>query len=351
MFRFANIEYLWALLIVPILIVAHVLYTRHKRRQLQAVGDSDLVEALMPNASHVRPHVKFSLLLLALVLIIFAAARPQYGTKEQTIKRQGIEMMVALDISNSMLAEDISPNRLEKAKQMLTSMINRFVDDKIGMVVFAGNAFTQLPITCDYVSAKTFLQNIDPSLIPAQGTAIGKAIETSLLSFGSEESEASRVIILITDGENHEDDAIGAAKKAQEKGVKVIVVGIGKPEGSPIPTSPGSNNFLKDRQGQVVVSRLNEDMCRQIAQAGGGIYVRADNTNSAVKVVEKEIDKLAKTEIETKVYTEYNEQYQSFALIALLILVIDFFIFARKNKRLSRIDIFDLTARQDNEKA
>ncbi len=351
MFRFANIEYLWALLIVPILIVAHVLYTRHKRRQLQAVGDSDLVEALMPNASHVRPHVKFSLLLLALVLIIFAAARPQYGTKEQTIKRQGIEMMVALDISNSMLAEDISPNRLEKAKQMLTSMINRFVDDKIGMVVFAGNAFTQLPITCDYVSAKTFLQNIDPSLIPAQGTAIGKAIETSLLSFGSEESEASRVIILITDGENHEDDAIGAAKKAQERGVKVIVVGIGKPEGSPIPTSPGSNNFLKDRQGQVVVSRLNEDMCRQIAQAGGGIYVRADNTNSAVKVVEKEIDKLAKTEIETKVYTEYNEQYQSFALIALLILVIDFFIFARKNKRLSRIDIFDLTARQDNEKA
>ena len=351
MFRFANIEYLWALLIVPILIVAHVLYTRHKRRQLQAVGDSDLVEALMPNASHVRPHVKFSLLLLALVLIIFAAARPQYGTKEQTIKRQGIEMMVALDISNSMLAEDISPNRLEKAKQMLTSMINRFVDDKIGMVVFAGNAFTQLPITCDYVSAKTFLQNIDPSLIPAQGTAIGKAIETSLLSFGSEESEASRVIILITDGENHEDDAIGAAKKAQEKGVKVIVVGIGKPEGSPIPTSPGSNNFLKDRQGQVVVSRLNEDMCRQIAQAGGGIYVRADNTNSAVKVVEKEIDKLAKTEIETKVYTEYNEQYQSFALIALLILVIDFFIFARKNKRLSRIDIFDLTARQDTEKA
>ena len=351
MFRFQNIELLWLLLLIPVMVVAHLLYSRRKRKELEAFGDLELLEPLMPNRSSVRPHLKFALLMLSLTLLIFALARPQYGTKEETIKRQGIEMMVALDISNSMLAEDVAPSRLDKAKQMVTSMINKFVDDKVGLVVFAGDAFVQLPITCDYVSAKTFLQNIDPSLIPAQGTAIGKAIETSLLSFGSEESDASRVIILITDGENHEDDAIGAAKKAQEKGVKVIVVGIGKPEGSPIPTSPGSNNFLKDRQGQVVVSRLNEDMCRQIAQAGGGIYVRADNTNSAVKVVEKEIDKLAKTEIETKVYTEYNEQYQSFALIALLILVIDFFIFARKNKRLSRIDIFDLTARQDNEKA
>ncbi len=342
MFRFANIEYLWALLLIPALVIAHVLYTRHKRRQLSSIGDADLVEALMPNASRIRPHVKFSLLMLALTLLIFAAARPQYGTKEETIKRQGIEMMVALDISNSMLAEDIAPSRLEKAKQMLTSMINRFQNDKVGLVVFAGNAFTQLPITCDYVSAKTFLQNIDPSLIPAQGTAIGKAIETSMQSFGADESEASRVIILITDGENHEDDAVGAAKQAREKGVKVLVVGIGKPEGSPIPVSAGSNNYLKDRQGQVVVSRLNEAMCRQIAEAGGGIYVRADNTNSAVKILEKEIDKLAKTELESKVFTAYNEQYQSFVLVALLILVIDFFIFARKNKRLSRINLYNI---------
>ena len=288
MFRFANIEILWALLLIPVFVVSHILYSRHKRRQLREAGDADLVAALMPNASHIRPHVKFSLLMVALTLLIFAAARPQFGTKEEIVKRQGIEMMVALDISNSMLAEDIAPSRLEKSKQMLTSMINRFQNDKIGLVVFAGNAFTQLPITCDYVSAKTFLQNINPSLIPAQGTAIGKALETSLQSFGAEQSEASRVIILITDGENHEDDAIGAAKKAAERGVKVLVVGIGKPEGGPIPTSPGSNSFLKDRQGQVVVSRLNEDMCRQIAQAGNGIYVRADNTNSAVKALEKE---------------------------------------------------------------
>ena len=341
MFRFANIEYLWLLLLVPVVVIAHIIYTRRKHKQLLSIGDESLVNELMPNASTIRPHIKFGIMLAAFILLVFAVARPQYGTKEETIKRQGIEMMVALDISNSMLAEDVSPNRLEKAKQMLSSMINKFVDDKIGLVVFAGTAFTQLPITCDYVSAKTFLQNTDPSLIPAQGTAIGKALETSLMSFGAEESEASRVIILITDGENHEDDAIGAAKKAKERGIKVMVVGIGKPDGSPIPMQAGSNNFMKDRQGNVVVSRLNEDMCRQIAEAGNGIYVRADNTNSAVRVLEKEIDKLAKAEIETKVFTDYNEQYQSFVLIALLLLVIDFFIFSRKNKRLSRLNIFE----------
>ena len=341
MFRFANIEYLWLLLLVPVLIIAHIIYTHYKRKQLLEIGDADLIRELIPNASTIRPHVKFGLAMLALVLIVLAAARPQYGTKEETIKRQGIEMMVALDISNSMLAEDVAPSRLEKSKQMLSSMINKFTNDKVGMVVFAGTAFTQLPITCDYISAKTFLQSTDPSLIPAQGTAIGKAIETSLMSFGAEESEASRVIILITDGENHDDDAVGAARKAAEKGIKVMVVGIGKPDGSPIPVQPGSNNFMKDRQGNVVLSRLNEDMCRQIAQAGNGIYVRADNSSSAVRALEKEIDKLATAELETTVYTEFNEQFQSFALIALLLLVIEFFIFSRKNKRLSRINIFE----------
>lgn len=339
MFRFQNIELLWLLLLIPVMVVAHLLYSRRKRKELEAFGDLELLEPLMPNRSSVRPHIKFALLMLSLTLLIFALARPQYGTKEETIKRQGIEMMVALDISNSMLAEDVAPSRLDKAKQMVTSMINKFVDDKVGLVVFAGDAFVQLPITCDYVSAKTFLQNIDPSLIPAQGTAIGKAIETSLRSFGGE-SEASRAIILITDGENHEDDAIGAAKKAKEAGVKIMVVGIGKPEGSPIPV-PGSNNFMKDRQGNVVVSRLNEEMCREIAATGGGIYVRADNTNSAVRALEHEIEQLSKSEIETKVFTDYNEQYQSFVLIALLLLIIEFFIFSRKNKRLSKINLFE----------
>jgi len=208
----------------------------------------------------------------------------------------------------------------------------------VGLVVFAGDAFVQLPITCDYVSAKMFLNTIKPELIKTQGTAIGQALSTSIRCFG-EQSDASRAIILITDGENHEDDALAVAKRAKEEGIQVLVVGIGKPEGSPIPV-PGTNNFMKDRQGNVVVSRLNEEMCREIAQAGGGIYVRCDNTNTATKAIQKELDKLGTQEIETQVFTDYNEQFQSFALIALLLLVIDFFIFNRKNKMITKWDIF-----------
>ena len=331
---------LWMLVSVPVFIGTFIWYTRRKRRQLAEFGDPALVSELMPNASRVRPNIKFSILMVALVLLILAAARPQYGQREQTVKRQGIEAIIALDISNSMMAEDVAPCRLDRAKQMLSKMIDRMVDDKVGLVVFAGEAYTQLPITCDYVSAKMFLNSITPDLIKTQGTAIGAALNTAIQSFGSEDSGASRAIILITDGENHEDDATAVAARAKELGIKVMVVGIGKPEGSPIPI-PGTNNFRKDRQGNVVVSRLNEDMCREIAKAGNGIYVRCDNTNTAMRALQKEIDTLATTEIETKVYTEYNEQFQSFVLVALLLLVIDFFVFNRKNKSLTRLDIFN----------
>ena len=342
MFRFANIEILWLLVTVVIFTVAYIFYTRRKRRQLEEFGDKDLVESLMPNASRVRPTVKFSIVMVALTLLIIAVARPQFGQSEHMEKRQGIEAIIALDISNSMLAEDVAPNRLDRAKQMLSKMIDQMVDDKVGLVVFAGDAFVQLPITCDYVSAKMFLNTIKPELIKTQGTAIGQALSTSIRCFG-EQSDASRAIILITDGENHEDDAVAVATRAKEMGIKVLVVGIGKPEGSPIPL-PGTNNYRKDREGNVVVSRLNEDMCREIAKAGGGIYVHCDNTNTAMRAVQKELDTLATQEIETQVFTDYNEQFQSFALIALLLLVIDFFIFNRKNKMISKWDIFGSSA-------
>lgn len=339
MFRFADIEMLWWLLTIPVFVVAYVLITRHKRRQLSEFGDPELMAQLMPDASKSRPIVKFALLMGALSLLIIAAARPQYGQQEKTVKRQGIEVMVALDISNSMLAEDVAPNRLDRAKQMLSKMIDNMVDDKVGLVVFAGEAFTQLPITCDYVSAKMFLNTISPKLIPTQGTAIGAALQTAIRSFGSQESDAGRAIILITDGENHEDDAIAAAKQAQELGIQVFVIGIGKPEGSPIPVL-GTNDYIKDRSGQVVVSRLNEEMCQEIAQAGKGAYVRCDNTNTAMRALQQELDRIATTDLETTVYADYNEQYQSFVLIALLLLVIDFFILMRQNHRLSRMDLF-----------
>ena len=296
----------------------------------------------MPDASHVRPAVKFSLLLAALALLIIAAARPQYGQKSETVKRQGIEVMIALDISNSMMAEDVAPNRLDRAKQLISKMIDKMTDDKVGLVVFAGEAYVQLPITCDYVSAKMFLSNISPDLIKTQGTAIGAAIRTSVRAFGSEQSEASRAVILITDGENHEDDALAAAKEAKERGIQVFVAGIGKPEGSPIPV-PGTGTFRKDRSGQVVVTRLNEQMCKEVAQAGNGIYVRCDNTNTAIRALQNELDKLATTEIETQVFTDYQEQYQSFALLALLLIVIEFFLMSRQNRAVNRWNLFGET--------
>ena len=266
MFRFANIEMLWLLITIPAFVLAYILYTKRKQRQLTDFGDPELIQQLMPDASKSRTIWKFALSMAALVLLIVAAARPQYGQKEKTIKRQGIEVMVALDISNSMLAEDVAPNRLDRAKQMLSKMIDNMVDDKVGLVIFAGDAFTQLPITCDYVSAKMFLNTISPNLIPTQGTAIGAALQTAVASFGTSESEIGRAIVLITDGENHEDDAIEVAKKAKEMGIQVFVIGIGKPEGAPIP-KPGTNDYFKDRAGQVVVSRLNEEMCQQMLVA------------------------------------------------------------------------------------
>ena len=338
MFRFAQPEYLYLLLIVPLLVMLFIWNTIRRKRKLQSFGDPELLAQYMPNVSMVRPQFKFYIQILALVLLIVALARPQFGVKEQTVKRQGMEVMVALDVSNSMLAQDVAPSRLGRSKQLLSKIIDGMTEDKVGLVVFAGDAYTQLPITCDYVSAKMFLSSISPSLVARQGTAIGSAIDLSIKSFGAE-STASRAIILITDGENHEDDAIGAAKLAKEKGIQVFVLGVGKPEGSPIPLE-GSMSFRKDKDGNVVVSKLNEEMCRQIAQAGGGMYLRVDNTNVAQRTLQKELGKLAKSELETRVYSEYNEQYQSFVILALILLVIEFFIFGRRNKRLSKINLY-----------
>ncbi|OJV42533.1 MAG: hypothetical protein BGO29_11685 [Bacteroidales bacterium 36-12] len=340
MFRFANPEYLFILLVIPILIAIFIFYKIQRKRNIIKFGDPELLNQLMPNVSEVRPTVKFIIQMVSVALLVIVIARPQFGTKKEEVKRQGIEVMVALDISNSMLAEDVTPNRLGKSKQILSQLIDNMTNDKVGLVVFAGDAFTQLPITVDYVSAKMFLSSISPKLIARQGTAIGAAIDLAINSFNPK-SVASKAIILITDGENHEDNAVEAAKLAQNKGVVVHVIGMGKPQGAPIPIE-GTMSFRKDREGNVVVSKLNEEMCNEIASAGRGIYVRADNTNTALKAISKELDQLAKSEISTTTFSSFNEQYQSFAIIALILIIIDIFIFSRINKRLSRMKIFDL---------
>ena len=322
MFRFEEPAYLYLLLLLPLL-VAFYLYSNYRRRKaIRRFGDPVLMASLMPDVSKHRPDVKFSILLLAIGLFSVLLARPQFGSKLETVKRQGIEVIIALDISNSMLAEDVQPSRLQKAKRIVAQLVDRMENDKVGMIVFAGDAFTQLPITSDYISAKMFLETIDPSLITKQGTAIG-----------------GRTVILITDGENHEGGVEEAIKRATDKGIQVNVLGVGSPDGSPIPAA-GGNDYRRDREGNVVVTRLNEQMCQEIARAGKGIYARVDNTNNAQRAIAKEVDKLAKADVETQVYTEYNEQFQAVAWIILILLLGEMLILEIKNPLFRNVRLF-----------
>lgn len=338
MFRFGNPEYLYLLAVLPLLAFFYLYSNYRRRKRIKQYGDPELLEILMPDVSMARMNLKFCLTFLAVMLIIFVLARPQFGSKMETVKRSGIETVIALDISNSMLAEDVVPNRLDKSKKLVSKLVDSFTNDKVGMIVFAGEAFTQLPITSDYISAKMFLDAIDPSLITSQGTDIGGAIDLAMRSFTPKE-EVGRAIIIITDGENHEGGAEEAAKAAAEKGMQVFVLGVGSPEGSPIP-SGRTNDFRKDKDGNVIVTRLNEEMCQAIAQAGKGMYIRVDNSNSAQRILQNQMDKLAKADVETTVYTEYDEQFMVVAWIALIVLIMEIIILERKNPLFKNISLF-----------
>jgi len=338
MFRFANPEFLYLLFTLPAILIFYVYSVIAKRKAIKKYGNPELLAELMPEVSSKRQNLKFWLLFSAISVMIFVAAGPQFGSKLETVKRHGVEIMVCLDVSNSMLAEDVAPNRLEKSKQILSRLTDGFTNDKVGLIVFAGDAFTQLPITSDYISAKMFLSSINPEMVSTQGTAIGKAINLATRSFTPSEA-SDKTIILITDGENHEDDAIGAAKNASDKNIHVNIVGMGQPKGAPIPIG-GGNNFMKDREGNVVISKLNEQMCQEIAAAGKGLYVRADNTNSALRALQNEIEKMNKSELESKVYSEYDEQFQFLAWIVLALLVIEFLIMDRRNRIFRKVKLF-----------
>jgi Ca-activated chloride channel family protein len=309
---------------------------RSKKKALKSFGDMKLLKILMPDVALKKQHVKFWILFICAGIFPLILAGPQFGSKLESVKKQGIEVMVCLDVSNSMLSNDISPTRLDKAKQTLSRVVDNLENDKIGLIVFAGDAFIQLPITSDYLSAKMFLSSINPSMVPTQGTAIGSAINLALRSFSPNEN-AEKTIILITDGENHEDDAIGAATAAAKKNIKVNVLGIGSVQGGPIPTRDG---YLKDPQGNMVLTKLNETMCRDIAVAGGGMYARTDNTNNALKALQSELNKMNKSEVESKVYSSYDEKYFVPAWIVLFFLLIEFFMLDRKNRILSKIKLF-----------
>ena len=337
MFRFEDPAYLYLLISLPLLILIRMYGLRKRKKQLKDFGDILLVKELMPNVSGGRRELKFWLMLAAVALIAIMLARPQMGTKISQDKRQGIEVMIALDISNSMKAEDVAPSRLDKSKMMIENLVDNFTDDKVGLVVFAGDAFIQLPITSDYVSAKMFLQNIDPSLIASQGTNLAEAVGLSSRSF-TKQDNVGRAIIVITDGEDHEGGAVEAAKQAKKNGMRVFVLGVGSTKGTPIPD--GNGGHMKDNTGQVVMSALNEEMCKQVAEAGGGAYIHVDNNNLAQRQLDNEISKLQKGDIMNVVYSEYDEQFQAVGILLIIILIVETIVLESKNPLLRKVKLF-----------
>ena len=338
MFRFADPIYLYLLAVIPVLAVIRFLTYRNQKKRLRKFGDPKLLRELMPDVSRFRPAVKFWILQGALALLIVMLARPQFGTKINNEQRVGIETIIAMDISNSMMAEDITPSRLDRSKMMVENLVDHFTNDKIGLIVFAGDAFVQLPITSDYVSAKMFLSSIDPSMMATQGTDVARAIDMAAHSFTQEEG-IGKAIIVITDGEDHEGGALEAAKAAKEAGMRVYVLGVGSTKGSPIPI-PGTGDYMKDNTGNTVMSALNEEMCRQVAQAGGGAYIHVENNSAAQDQLDNELDKLAKKETTSTVYSEFDEQFQAVAILALLLLILEICIFDRRNPLIRRLSLF-----------
>lgn len=340
MFRFEDPIYLYLLALIPILLLIHFLMLRRQKKLLRKFGDLELVRQLMPNVSRMRPLVKFWLLLGALALLIVVLARPQFGNKISHEKRTGIETIICMDISNSMLAEDVAPSRLDRSKMMVENLVDHFTNDKIGLIVFAGDAFVQLPITSDYVSAKMFLSSITPAMIATQGTDIAAAINMASHSFTQEEN-IGKAIIVITDGEDHEGGAMEAAKEAKEKGMNTYVLGVGSPNGAPIPV--GNGDYMKDNTGQTVMSALNEQMCRQLADAGSGAYIHVENNSNAQEQLDNELDKLSKKETSSTIYSDFDEQFQAVAIIVLLLLILEVCILEIKNPMLRRISLFKRT--------
>ena len=325
----ASPQFLWLLILVPLLPIGFAIGRRLRRNRIRRFGDEALVKELMPSVSPVKDWARVILFTLAFFFFVAGLCRPQIGAKLSEHKTRGAEVMIALDVSNSMLAEDYSPNRLERAKLAISRITDKLNQDRIGLIIFAGTSFVQLPITADYISAKMFLSTISTESVPVQGTAIGDAIQTAIRSF-SLESEKSRAIIVISDGENHEDDAVAAAANAKESGITVYTIGVGSPEGQPIPMDGG---LLKDSEGQIVVTKLNESALQEIANAGGGAYVRAGNDEFGLNPIIDDIRAMEAEEFNSIVFEEYNEQFMYFFAIAFVLFAVEMLLGRRRSKK------------------
>ncbi|MGQ0829666.1 MAG: VWA domain-containing protein [Bacteroidota bacterium] len=341
MFQLENKYFLYALGLIPVFIIIYWIMSRWRKKVLTSYGDLSVIQQLFPDVSKTKRIWKFILYTLSFSLIIIGIINPQIGTKLEEVKRKGADLMICLDVSNSMKAEDLQPNRLEKAKQAISKLVDKLEGDRIGIIVFAGEAYVQLPITTDYSAAKLFMESINTDMIPTQGTAIGSAIDLAMGSFGKDEGK-NKAVIVITDGENHEDDAIRAAESAAGKGITIHTIGMGSAEGSPIPVYRGNvrEGFRKDKEGNTVVTKLNEQVLQEIAMAGDGIYVRASNSDAGLNNVLDAVDKLEKKQFESKMYSDYEDRFQWFIAGALLLLLIETFLTERKSKFYERLNIF-----------
>ena len=341
MFRFESEIWLYVLLVIPVLLLVFWFNARWRKKVLKQLGDANILQNLMPTLSTVLPRWKRLLFTLGLVFVLVGMANPQIGTKYEEVKREGFELMICLDVSNSMLAEDLTPNRLERAKQAISRLVDRLKNDKIGIVVFAGEAYIQLPMTVDHSAAKLFLRSIDTDVVSTQGTAIGKAVELAMSSF-STNSKANKSIIVITDGENHEDDALNQAAAAVEEGIKVHTIGIGSLDGTPIPMYKRGRmlGYRKDREGNTVVTKLNETMLQQIAASGEGTYVRANNSRTGLNALMDELEGMEREEFDSKMFTSYEDRFQYFIAVALLLLLIEVLLPSRKLKVFGNMNLF-----------
>src|SRR6056297_44247 len=341
MFKFGNPEILYGLIIIPVLLLLFIIAVYNKKRALRKYGDFGVIQQLMPLRSKARPVLKFIFVILAVAALIFTAADPQFGSKLEKVKRKGVGIVIALDVSNSMMAEDIEPNRLERAKRSISRLIDRLKNDKIGLIVFAGDAYVQVPVTTDYSAIKMYLSTINTDIVPRQGTAIGSAIDLAVRSFDSK-SELEKALIIITDGENHKGNAVEAAKEARKEGIKIHTIGMGSVEGAPIPLKKrnGQVVYQKDNQGNTVVSKLDPKMLRQIASVGDGKFTRANNARTGLNEIFNAISKMTQKEIESKVYTDYEHRFQYLLGLALLLLFADLLLMNRKNNKLNKFNLF-----------
>ena len=339
MFRFLHPTYLYLLIPLALLGLFAIYQISKSRRSLKEFGDTPLVKQLMPDLSLRRKLIKDFILILSAALILMAIARPQLGSQPQKVVKKGIEVMVCLDISNSMLADDVKPNRLNHTKLILSRVIDHLDNDKVGMILFAGDAFVQLPITSDFISAKMFLSNASPEMISRQGTAVGKALNLANRSF-SNSDKSKKVILLFTDGENHEGGVEGAISEAKEREIQINVVGIGTPQGGPI-RMDDSGQYLTDSNGNMVITRLNEEMCKELAQMSGGTYIYAGDISNTVRTITKSLDSVEKTEMETTVYNSYAEIYPYFLIPGIILVILDLLFLDRKNRYFRRFNLFD----------